>query len=131
MSEEGKSYRSTSIGALQAIQRETLHDALALTGTEISVNQLAPGACPPFIHSHKQNEEVYIFVKGRGVFQVDGEEFEVAEGSVVRVDPAGKRCVKAAADEALSYICVQASAGSLAQFTMTDGVIHEGKPAWK
>jgi mannose-6-phosphate isomerase-like protein (cupin superfamily) len=131
MNAEEKNYQSTSIGALKDIKRETLHDALALTGAEISVNQLAPGTSSPFIHSHKVNEEVYIVVGGRGAFQVDGEEFDIAEGTAIRVDPAGKRSIKAAADESLTYICVQAGCGTLAQFTRTDGVIHEEKLAWK
>lgn len=131
MSKPDKNYQVTAIGALKDVQRETLHDALALTGTEISVNQLAAGASSPFVHSHKQNEEVYIVVRGRGAFQVDGEEFEIAEGSAIRVDPEGKRSIKAADGEGLIYICVQAGCGSLTQFTRTDGVVHEGKPVWK
>ena len=131
MNAVGNNYQSTSIGALRDIKRETLHDALALTGAEISVNQLAPGMSSPFIHSHKVNEEVYIVIGGRGALQVDEEEFDVAEGTAIRVDPAGKRSIKAAADESLTYICVQAGCGTLTQFTRTDGVIHEEKPAWK
>ena len=131
MNSAGRNYRSTSIGAFRDIKRETLHDALALTGVEISVNQLAPGTSSPFIHSHKVNEEVYIVIGGRGALQVDEEEFDVAEGTAIRVDPAGKRSIKAAADESLTYICVQAGCGTLTQFTRTDGVIHEEKPAWK
>jgi mannose-6-phosphate isomerase-like protein (cupin superfamily) len=73
---------------------------------------------------------VYVFLGGKGVFQVDGEQFEVGEGSVVRVDPAGQRAIKAAEGEALTYICVQACAGSLCQFTRGDGVIGEGAPVW-
>ena len=130
MGSQEKNYRCASIGALRDIQRETLHDALELTGTEVSVNRMMAGGSVPFLHSHKVNEEVYVFLKGRGMFQVDGEEFEVEEGSVVRVDPAGKRCIKAAEDEDLSYICIQANSGTLVQHTATDGVIHEGEPTW-
>lgn len=39
--------------------RVELHDQLKLTGTEISINTISAGECVPFIHSHKQNEEVY------------------------------------------------------------------------
>jgi len=124
-------YRYSSMGALKDVRRETLHDALELTGAEVSINRMAAGASVPFLHSHKLNEEIYVFIKGRGVFQVDGEQFEVQEGSVVRVDPAGKRCIKAADDADLTYLCVQVTAGSLTQFTMTDGVVHEGAPVWK
>jgi mannose-6-phosphate isomerase-like protein (cupin superfamily) len=131
MGGQGKNYRHAWIGEPQENPRETLHDTLELTGAEISFNKLPAGASVPFLHSHKLNEEVYIFLGGKGSFQVDGEEFEIGEGSVVRVDPAGKRCIKAAEGEDLRYMCVQAASGSLAQFTMTDGVLHEGEPVWK
>ena len=39
--------------------RTELHDKLSLTGAEISVNNLPAGAGVPFVHSHKQNEEIY------------------------------------------------------------------------
>ena len=40
--------------------RTELHDLLGLTGAEISFNNLPAGAGVPFIHSHKNNEEIYI-----------------------------------------------------------------------
>ena len=39
--------------------RTELHDALSLTGAEISVNSLPAGASVPFVHVHRQNEEIY------------------------------------------------------------------------
>ena len=39
--------------------RIELHDLLGLTGAEISINTLPAGASVPFVHSHKQNEEIY------------------------------------------------------------------------
>ena len=39
--------------------RVELHDKLALTGAEVSVNRLSAGAGVPFVHSHKNNEEIY------------------------------------------------------------------------
>lgn len=96
----------------------------------ISINELPPGVSVPFNHSHKRNEEVYIVVKGRGRFHVDGDEFEVAEGSVIRVDPAGQRCITADGQSAIRYICIQTEAKSLVQFTEGDGVILETKPSW-
>ncbi len=130
MGEAGENYQVTSIGALADVKRETLHDALGLTGSEISINRLPPGLSVPFLHSHKANEEVYLIIAGRGSFLVDGEEFDVSEGTAIRVDPAGKRSIKAAEDAPLTYICVQAGCGTLSQHTQTDGVINEEKPIW-
>jgi mannose-6-phosphate isomerase-like protein (cupin superfamily) len=84
----------------------------------------------PFVHAHRRTEEVYLVLQGKGRFYVDGDEFEVAEGSVVRVDPAGQRCIAADAQSALRYLCIQTEAGSLVQFTEGDAVILETKPTW-
>jgi mannose-6-phosphate isomerase-like protein (cupin superfamily) len=125
-----KNYQATSIGDIQAKGRVTLHKELALTGSEISINELPPGVSVPFVHSHKRNEEVYIVVKGKGRFYVDGDEFDVAEGSVIRIDPAGQRCITADSNSPIRYICIQTEAKSLVQFTESDGVILEAKPSW-
>jgi len=130
MNTTGKNYKATSIGDIQAKGRVTLHNELALTGSEISINELPPGVSVPFNHSHQRNEEVYIVVKGKGRFHVDGDEFAVAEGSVIRVDPAGQRCITADSQSSLRYICIQTEAKSLVQFTEGDGVILETKPSW-
>ena len=39
--------------------RVELHNLLGLTGCEISINELPAKAAVPFVHAHKQNEEVY------------------------------------------------------------------------
>ena len=130
MNNTGKNYKATSIGDIHARGRVTLHSDLSLTGSEISINELPPGVSVPFVHSHKRNEEVYIVVKGKGRFYVDGDEFEVAEGSVIRVDPAGQRCITADSQSPIRYICIQTEAKSLVQFTESDGVILETKPTW-
>ncbi|MBP8258754.1 MAG: hypothetical protein KA118_03720 [Verrucomicrobia bacterium] len=69
-------------------------------------------------------------LKGKGRFHVDGDEFEVAEGSVIRVDPAGARCITADSRSSLRYVGIQTEAQSLVQFTEGDGVILEAKPSW-
>ena len=130
MKKTGKNYRVSSVGDIQTLGRVTLKDELALTGSEISVNELPAGASVPFVHSHKRNEEVYIILKGKGQFYIDGEEFEVEEGSVIRVDPAGARCLRADGQMPIRYTCIQTEANSLVQSTRDDGVILEVKPSW-
>lgn len=65
----------------------------------------------------KQNEEVYLILSGQGLFYLDGEELAVREGDVLRVDPAARRCIKADANSSLRFVCIQAKANSLTQFT--------------
>ena len=45
----------------------------------------------PFLHSHRENEELYLFLGGEGEMVVDGEVIPVKEGSAVRVKPAASR----------------------------------------
>ncbi len=112
--------------------RTELHEALSLTGAEVSVNNLPTGVSIPFVHAHTHNEELYIILKGKGEFFVDGEEFAVVEGDCVRVDPLGQRCLKAADNSALSYLCIQTRKNSLQEFTMTDARVSDdfAKPSW-
>ena len=37
-----------------------------MTGAEVSISNLPAGAGVPFVHSHKQNEEIYAVLSGRG-----------------------------------------------------------------
>lgn len=112
--------------------RVELHELLQLTGCEISCNTLPQGASVPFVHRHKKNEEVYIILDGAGKLFIDGEELPLAKGDCFRIDPAGARCISAAPDSSLHFLCIQAKAGSLEGFTMNDGVVGEdgGKPSW-
>ena len=105
--------------------RVELHDLLSLTGAEISVNSLPAGAGVPFVHSHKQNEEIYGVLAGRGRAVIDGETVELSAGDWVRVSPAAKRQFSAAAGSGIRFICVQARENSLEGYTMDDAVVEE------
>lgn len=103
--------------------RTELHDALNLTGAEISINQLPAGANVPFVHSHKQNEEIYAILEGEGSVEIDGEKIAVKEGDWLRVSPSAKRQFFASSDKALKYICIQVKANSLEGYTMSDAIV--------
>lgn len=102
---------------------------LGLTGCEVSLNRLPAGKGMPFVHAHKKNEELYIVLRGNGTFFVDGEEFPIQEGSLVRVAPAGERAFKAGSED-LYFICIQAEAGSLTQATLEDGIRLATTTSW-
>jgi len=106
-----------------------LRGELGLTSCEVSLNRLPAGKAMPFVHAHKKNEEVYIVTGGNGTFYLDGDEFPVQEGSLIRVAPTGERSWKAG-DEDLYFICIQGQEGSLTQATMEDGIILETKASW-
>lgn len=107
-----------------------LGEALGLTGMEVSLNALPPGASIPFLHAHRQNEELYLFLSGEGEVQVDGEAVPVRAGSALRVAPEGMRAWRATGTEPLVFVVVQARAGSLEQATGTDGILGQEAPRW-
>lgn len=104
--------------------------ALQATGAEISFQSFAPGKETGFLHTHQTHEELYIFVSGKGEFQVDGKMFPVAEGSVVRVAPEGKRSVRNNGTEPLVMICVQYKANAFTAQDATDGQILQEPVKW-
>ena len=104
--------------------RTELHDQLGLTGAEVSINNLPVGACVPFVHAHKQNEELYAVLSGKGKAIIDGETVELKAGDWVRIAPAAKRQFFAAEDSAISFICIQTKQNSLEDYTMTDAVVE-------
>ncbi len=103
--------------------RIELHDLLGLTGAEISINTLPAGASVPFVHSHKQNEEIYAVLEGKGTAEIDGEKIEVSNGDWLRLSPNAKRQFFASPDTALKYICIQVKVGSLEGYTMSDAIV--------
>lgn len=103
--------------------RVELHDNLNLTGAEISVNALPAGASVPFVHSHKQNEEIYAVLEGEGKAVIDGETVDLKAGDWLRISPAAKRQFFASDNSGIKYICIQVKAGSLEGYTMTDAIV--------
>ena len=110
--------------------RVELHEALGLTGAEVSINTVPPNGGVPFVHVHTNNEELYIVLEGKGELWIDGETLPIQAGDSFRIDPAGKRAIRATADSSLKYICIQTKAHSLGGFTMTDAKLVDDKAPW-
>ncbi len=100
-----------------------LHDALGLTGAEISVSVMPAGVAVPFKHVHKQNEEIYIFLTGTGIFTVDDVAIDIKPGTVIRVATGAKRGLENTGSDQMQYICIQAKEKSLTQFGFGDAEI--------
>ena len=107
-----------------------LRGLLGSAGLEVSLNVVPPGKGIPFLHRHRENEEVYIVVGGRGQFLVDGECLDVAEGSALRLGPAAARAWRNNTDAPLYFLCLQYRADGVVQGGTRDGQKVEGKPAW-
>ena len=103
--------------------RVELHDKLGLTGAEVSINNSPAGACVPFVHHHKENEEIYFIFEGKGKMIIDEEEVLLKKGDFIRVSPNAKRQMFAANDMGISFICIQTKQNSLDAYTKTDAVL--------
>lgn len=103
--------------------RVELHDKIGLTGAEISINHLPAGEKVPFVHSHKQNEEIYVVLLGKGKVVIDEEEIDLKEGDWIRISPAGRRQFFAAEDSDIRFACIQVKEGSLEGYTMDDAIL--------
>ena len=113
-------YTKTNIGNEG---RAELHEALSLTGAEVSINSFPAGAGVPFVHSHKNNEEIYGVISGKGTAIIDGDTVEITAGDWLKISPAAKRQFFAANDSGITYICIQVKENSLGGFTVDDAVI--------
>lgn len=104
--------------------------ALGATGSEFSFQVFQPGTESGFLHTHKNHEELYFFLSGKGEFQVDGEVFPIAEGSVVRVNPAGRRSVRNNGTTPLVMLCIQYRGNTFTSEDAADGVILNEEVKW-
>ena len=142
----GKNYSAVSVGKMDEIIEHVLPmgpdvtiqgkvfvgQAVGATGSELSFQTLVPGQDSGFLHTHKTHEELYIIIKGEGLYQVDGEIFPVLEGSVIRVSPDGKRALKNNGKENLTMLCIQYKANAFgeADSPMIDGTILQEPLNW-
>ena len=103
---------------------------LGANGGDFSFQMFQPGKETGFLHKHKQHEELYFFLRGKGEFQVDGQIFPVKEGSVVRVAPEGERSVRNNGTEPLIMLCVQYKGNTFTAEDASDGIILEKQVKW-
>ena len=113
-------YTKTNIGNQSRVE---LHEVLSLSGAEVSINTLPAGAGVPFVHSHKNNEEIYGIIAGKGTVIIDDETINLIAGDWLKISPAAKRQFSAASDSDITYICIQVKENSLDGFTTDDAVI--------
>ncbi|MDR1102589.1 MAG: cupin domain-containing protein [Tannerella sp.] len=143
---ENKNYTAVSIGSLDELTdysfihpktrqkvcgKVFVKEASKATGTEISFTALPPHTALPYFHFHNRDEETYIILKGSGYYQVDDNCFPIAEGSVIRVAPRGKRGLCNTSDDAMIYVCIQSRENSLEEHTTDDGERVTVEPKWR
>lgn len=104
--------------------------AIHATGSEFSFQSFMPGTETGFLHTHKNHEELYIFLSGNGEFQVDNKIIPVSEGTIVRVSPQGKRSVRNNGTAPLIMLCIQYKSDTFTPEDVTDGVILDQPVKW-
>lgn len=139
---ENKNYKAIDIGPLDQLSKyEFLHpktgtlvkgrlfigEILHTTGAEVSFRELPPKTAIPFLHKHHKHEEIYIFLKGKGRFQVDDDVFEIQEGSIVKVSLDGNRIFSNNSETPMIYMVIQSHADTLAGYNVSDGYRVEGE----
>ena len=141
----GKNFTAVTVGKMSELGEHVLRiapnfeiagkvfvgQALQATGAEMSFQRFEVGAETGFLHTHKTHEELYIIIGGKGEFQVDGQIFEVSEGSVIRVAPNGRRSLRNTGHEALTMICVQYKVATFDASDASDGEILHEQVEWK
>ena len=141
---DGRNFSAISVGKLNELNEYVLElgpdvkipgkvfggAAVHATGGEFSFQMFQPGTETGFLHTHKEHEELYFFLSGRGEFQVDGQIIPVDEGSVVRVAPEGERSVRNNGTEPLVMLCVQYRGNTFTEADAADGNILQKPVKW-
>jgi mannose-6-phosphate isomerase-like protein (cupin superfamily) len=82
-----------------------IRQALGVTAFGVNAIVYAP-RFEGFMHYHNEQDELYFVHRGRAVFEVDGDQFELGPGGVVHVESTTPRKVTNATDEELVMFVV-------------------------
>jgi mannose-6-phosphate isomerase-like protein (cupin superfamily) len=87
--------------------------SLGVTSFGINLVEIPPGGdIPEHDEIDRDQEEVFLVVRGQPTVVVDGEELPAREGTFVRVDVAARRTVRNAGSEPASVLIVSAPRSS-------------------
>lgn len=115
---------------ITAAGKQFLQEKLALSGAEVSLNVFRPGQSMGMSHKHRRNEELYLFLSGRGEMLLDGRVVPVREGTCVRVSPKVARDWRNTGDADLAFVVIQYLAGSAVGPTAADGLPATDPAGW-
>lgn len=140
---EGKNFSAVDFGKMSQLGEYTLElgdikipgkvfggQAVGATGGEFSFQIYQPGQEGGFYHTHKNHEELYFVLSGKGEYQVDGVNIPLQEGTVVRVAPLGKRAIHNNGTEPMVVLCVQYRGNTFAADDAADGAILNEPVKW-
>src|SRR3954462_10401722 len=76
---------AASFGLGEGLEARFAKKALGLSNFGLSYQKLAPEFRMPFGHTHGEQEEVYVVLRGSGRIKLDEESVELSEWDAVRV----------------------------------------------
>ncbi|SDO59252.1 cupin domain-containing protein [Desulforhopalus singaporensis] len=108
---------------------------LELEAVALGFINIGPNEGYTFTHTHRQQEEVYMVIKGEGLLQLDDELLPIAEGDVVRVSHDTRRALKAEGRGLFVICCGGVDHGfpknPNARYLIDDGVPdYDDIPSW-
>jgi mannose-6-phosphate isomerase-like protein (cupin superfamily) len=89
---------ATDFGHGDAMEARFAKGDLETEETGFSFHRLKPNKRQPFGHNHEDAEEVYVIVRGGGLFKLDDEIIEVERLDAIRVSPDVTRAFEAGDD---------------------------------
>ncbi len=101
---------------------------LGLSGVALGLLNLPPGQGYTFTHHHREQEEVYLVLAGRGQLLIDEELVPISAGDFVRVDPASQRALNNDGDSALQIICAGGVPAGYPKQSSSRYLIDDGVP---
>lgn len=89
-----------------------------------------PGDSLPFIHKHRNNEEIFIVIKGEGQILLNGIISNISEGTIISIEPKTERAIRNNSTGVLIFIVIQARLNSFKGKETEDGFSINKIPKW-
>lgn len=105
-----------------------LRKPLNLKSVGIGLIRFSAGRGHTCLHAHKEQEEIYIVISGKGMMEVDGEQVSLKQGDFLRISPEAKRALKASDSEEIIVICVGGVGDAYPKNPETKALIDDGLP---
>ncbi len=117
-----KSYDLDAATILQPLKSD-----LGLEAVGISLSRVEPGMGYPFFHAHKEQEEIFICLKGTGTILVADEEVTMKPGDFLRISADVRRAVGNKTSEPCTFLILGALPperykGEEGMFLISDGI---------
>jgi len=115
---------------------QPLKSDLGLEAVGVSLARMEPGMGYPYFHAHKEQEEIFICLKGTGTIIVGDEEVSVKAGDFMRISADVPRAIGNKTSEACTFLILGALPperykGEEGMFLISDGIeMHDKVPDW-